>query len=460
MATAQESPIFQHFKDEVLCRLSENANVAQFASFDPGLAVRHSRVHGYPGDFAFGQSPGEAVEAVLRASVESSVNIRSYTPNDPKSREFIYGLRSREDAVQALRKLAKTGLYTIVNETIDIRDGGVSGVAFGDLVEFAPDDTPRCVEKPGTTSLPREEGLRLLETVYRFKPELDYHPDLRVEFSLHPLRRGFRRSHTIVWEMESLDGAPGAIPPRWPNRFSRMVGDKAFGLLVADCLDLPVPRTTIISRRLPPISFGEQTGTGETWIRTCPVEQVPGRFSTALGWRDPFSLLGKEDPEGNAIASVLAQEGVEAAFSGALVANTQGELVVEGVSGKGDDFMQGRQAPENLPSEVQEHLRGLYLTASQRLGPVRFEWVHDGDRPWIVQFHSGVTETTGRVIYPGHPSRYRRFPVSEGLEQLRQLIAVVHGSDEGIALVGEVGVTSHMGDVLRKARVPSILEAA
>jgi hypothetical protein len=33
---------------------------------------------------------------------------------------------------------------------VDIEDGGVSGVAYGDMLEFAPGDTPRYVEKPGT----------------------------------------------------------------------------------------------------------------------------------------------------------------------------------------------------------------------------------------------------------------------------------------------------------------------
>jgi hypothetical protein len=37
------------------------------------------------------------------------------------------------------------------------------------------------------------------------------------------------------------------------------------------------------------------------------------------GWHDPFALLEKEDPSGSEIASVLAQEGVDAVYSGALV---------------------------------------------------------------------------------------------------------------------------------------------
>ncbi len=34
------------------------------------------------------------------------------------------------------------------------------------MIEFAPDDTPRCVEKPGVASFPLAWGHSLLQTVY------------------------------------------------------------------------------------------------------------------------------------------------------------------------------------------------------------------------------------------------------------------------------------------------------
>ena len=46
----------------------------------------------------------------------------------------------------------------------------------------------------------------------------------------------------------------------------------------------------------------------------------------------------------------------------------------------------------------------------------------------------------------------------DGLEGLRELVTRVQGTGDGIVLVGEVGVTSHFGDVLRKGRVPSRIE--
>ena len=50
-----------------------------------------------------------------------------------------------------MRTLAADGYFTIVNETVDTADGGVSGVVLGDIMEFAPLDTPRGVEKPGAS---------------------------------------------------------------------------------------------------------------------------------------------------------------------------------------------------------------------------------------------------------------------------------------------------------------------
>ena len=446
-----------HFKDEILDRLARQANVAQFASFGPDLAQRHAWIRGLPPNHRF-ESAAAAVEALLAASPEGSVNIRSWEPENPKGREFLYGRKDAGEVLAEVRRLAGQGLFTILNETVDVEDGGVSGVAFGGTLELAPGDTPRCVDKPGTAALPRALGRRLLETVYGFPPALPEKPDQRIEFSLHPLRRGYRHEHVILWEIEQPGTPPGAPRAEWPNLFSRHLGDKAYGLLVAESLGLPVPRTTVFPRRLPPFSFGAPTGTAETWIRTCPREQNPGLFTTRRGWIDPFRLLLEEDPGGTAIASILAQEGVEARFSGALLAGPDGEPFAEGVSGWGDDFMLGRRPPEPLPPEIESSVRSLYRRAADTLGPVRFEWAHDGARPWIVQLHRGAAIAAGQTLFPGHADRFHSFPVEQGIEALRELIARLEGTGEGIVLVGRVGVTSHFGDLLRRARIPSRIE--
>lgn len=444
-----------HRKDEILDALAREANVAQFVSFAPDLAQSHARLRGFPPDHRFA-TPEEAVAVLLERTPERSVNIRSYDPDSPKSREFLYGGTDAAAVAGELRRLAAAGLWTIVNETIDVNDGGVSGVAFGDLLEFAPGDTPRCVEKPGTAALPRELGLRLLETVYGFRPSLPPRPELRVEFTLHPLRRGNRHEHTVLWEVEEPGPPPdGSVLPAWPNHFSRHLGDKAFGLLIADAYGLPVPRTLVIPRGLAPFSFGRDTGSAETWIRTCPREQVPGLFTTRRGWVDPFALLDQEDPEGTALASVLSQQAVEARWSGALLSQPGGEPLVEGVAGTGDDFMTGRRPPEDLPAEVLCAVRETFETARGLLGPVRFEWAWDGAAVWILQLHRGTSAAAGRVIVPGEASCYHEFSVSQGIEALRAMIARLEGTGDGIVLVGRVGVTSHLGDLLRRARIPS-----
>lgn len=448
-----------HFKDRVLDDLAEFGNVAQFVSFGPGpeLVQRFVRIHGIKQDFRF-DVPMNAIKALLEASPEHSVNVRSFDPNQPKANEFIYGLRSENEALEAVQRLANDGLYTIVNETVDVKDGGVSGVAFGDIIEFAPGDTPRAVEKPGTVAFSRDHGLRVLELVYGYRPTLDYPHDARVEFSLHPTRRGVRKDHTIVWELERVKHARVSAQLRWPNHFSRLVGDKAFGLIVAATLDLYVPATTVVPRGLPPFHFGRPTGSGDTWLRTCPPEPVPGHFTTTRGWVDPFKLVQEEDESGRGIASVLAQEGVDALFAGAVVTASSGLPVIEGVGGIGDEFMLGRQAPQPLPSDINLKVTGVFESAKEHLGPVAFEWAFDGRDVWVLQLHQAAGVGEGSVVYAGSPSKEHRFDVREGLEALRSLAGKIAGTGEGVVLIGDVGVTSHFGDVLRKAKIPARIE--
>lgn len=445
-------------KDEGLVRLAEGSNVAQFVSFGPGPGVpqRHARVRGCEPDCQF-SSPRQAVAELLERSVPGTVNVRSYHPDNPMSRDFAYGLATVDEVVSLLHRHASRDLYTIVNETIDVHDAGVSGVVLGRVAEFAPDDTPRCVEKPGVARMDHSIAMRVLQTVYGFEPDLGYRPDERVEFSIHPVRVGFRQTHTIVWEIERVGPVDLSAKVVWPNRFSRMMGDKAFGLLVADTVGLPVPSTIVVGRRLAPFSFGQPTGTAESWLRTCPTEQVPGRFTTSRGWQDPFALLQREDPEGDAIASVLAQEGVEARFSGATVPQVGAADLVEGIAGGGEAFMQGRSGPGRLPEKVVEDVRDVVAQVRGELGAVRLEWVHDGHRAWVVQLHLVGDRAVPGVIYPGEARTWHRFHAEDGLDVLRKMIAEVGRRGDGIVVDGNVGITSHVGDMLRKARIPARL---
>ncbi|MHC5761846.1 hypothetical protein, partial [Nostoc sp.] len=77
---------------------------------------------------------------------------------------------------------------------------------------------------------------------------------------------------------------------------------------------------------------------------------------------------------------------------------------------------------------------------------------------WLVQLHCGATKSSGSTIYPGNVPFYHTFEVERGLEELRNLISTIQNKEEGIILVGDVGITSHLGDVLRRAEIPSRIE--
>ena len=443
-------------KDKSLEHLAgQGMNVAQFVSFTPERGAPHLayvRICGWTK--TKNTSNRNAIEVLLERSSEKSVNVRSYHLHDSKSREFIYGITSVSDAMAAVDRLSAGGLHTIVNETIDVRDGGVSGVLMGNVIEFSPDDTPRCVEKPGTASLPRAIGRDLLSTVYAVPIEFSVPLASRLEFSVHPRPRGWKQTNVLVWEFAQGQSAVLEAEVKWPNNFSRMLGDKTFGLLVADHFGLPVPHTIVFNRRVAPFYFGRDTAWNERWLRTAPAEQMPGLFTTHRGWIDPFVLMNKEDHKGNKIASVLSQAGVHPEFSGALIVSAQGHLIIEGRRGTGNSLMVGQTQPEDLPENVLADVRELYHRAEAALGAVRFEWVHDGKYAWLVQFHRGATETTELWLTPGEAQKWVEFDVRAGLPALRDLVATLP-RDAGVLLNGRIGLTSHLADFLRKTRTPA-----
>lgn len=446
-------------KDERLTELAEHFNVAQFVSFSAGMAplVRNHRIYGYPSNGEFVDITA-AIDTLMKASA-GSVNIRSFRVGQDKGNPFKYGITTTESAVETVRALAAEGYSTIVNETIDTDDGGVSGVMLDGIMEFTPFDTPRGVEKPGTVSVPYKLGLGILSTIYGFQPDLVATADARVEFSVHPMCVGYRRGHTLYWEIESVQSVN--LTPRivWPNRLSRHIGDKAFGLLIAHLLDLPVPRTTVIPRAVAPFEFGRPTGTTEFWMRTCPREPQPGRFTTRFGWHDPYQVMAAEDPDGSAIASVLAQEGVAANYSGASLPRGEDPDYVEGVAGRGDDFMLGTRKLEPLPEPVIRDVQDLAARARKILGPVRLEWVHDGNMAWVVQLHLTSSEYRPSVISPGEPENdWLEFDPASGLVELNDLISRAQRERRGVRVIAPVGITSHVGDLLRRAGVPARLD--
>ena len=96
------------------------------------------------------------------------------------------------------------------------------------------------------------------------------------------------------------------------------------------------------------------------------------------------------------------------------------------------------------------------------MGPFSLEWVFDEHRSdsgvlWVVQLHTGESQSDGDVIYPGEPvdGLWWDLNVSEGLEALRGMIPDAKKAGAGIILIGNVGITSHWGQLLKKGKVPS-----
>jgi hypothetical protein len=204
----------------------------------------------------------------------------------------------------------------------------------------------------------------------------------------------------------------------------------------------------VIPRRVAPFRFGRATGSLETWIRTCPQDPQPGRFTTAKGWRDPFRLLAEEDERGE-IASVLAQAAIPAQWSGAAIVGADGGLIIEGRPGEGDAFMLGIALPDALPGSVVGDVTAVHESLSAGLGPVRIEWVHDGEIVWIVQLHVGATQTSATALVEGDACHWFAFEADRGLAELRSFLADLP-DDAGLLLEGKVGLTSHVADVVRK----------
>ena len=464
----------EQMKDEKLDNLIINngANIAQFVSFEPNLNLKTRFIHINNFDNDNELSNKEIIKKLILSAPSKAVNIRSFSRKIMKGNKLVYnkGIDDIDEILETIKENSLDNKYSIVNENIDINDCGVSGVALGEVIEFSPEDTPKCVEKEGVCSLPREIGLKILQNVYGFSPDIKFDKNYRVEFSIHPNRQGVKKEHTIIWEYEYYEKVDYQRKISWPNNFSRFIGDKVFGLLVADSLGIMVPKTTVISRKMAPFTFGIETGLNEKWIRTCPIKKEPGKFYTGSSWIDPFKLMDEEEAKGSNeinIASILSQDAVDALYSGAsFVTKYEDGDLIEGVFGNGDKFMVGEQDKLELPTEVIEEVKSLnnkIRNHHKELGDVSIEWVYDGKNVWLVQLNQLKGEnkyknSDNNIIVHGNPSHYEKVFVKDGLDSLRNKIDLVKDKNIGIELIGSIGVTSHFGDLLRLSNIPAILK--
>jgi len=453
-------------KDEKLHNIIKDnlGNIAQYVSFSPDdiTTPRFSYIKNQKGK----RNAKESIVCLINAAASKKVNIRSFSLRQMKGNSLFFnkGIEDLNDILTVLKKNAKEGKYSIVNENIDINDGGVSGVVLNNMIEFSPKDTPKCVDKPGVCRLPRTLGFKMLEIIYGFSPEINFPPDYRVEFSIHPSRQGVYNEHTIIWEFEKYEDNNKNFTLNWPNNFSRFLGDKVYGLLIAYALGFKVPFSTVISRNVAPFSFGSDTNIHEKWIRTCPAEKEPGKYYTGDKWLDPFNLIALEEEKGDkeiSIAAIISQQSVNSVFSGgAIIRKDEKEDVIEGVLGKGDDFMLGATSSVNLPKGLSTSLKRLnnkIRSFYYLIGEVSIEWVYDGVDVWIVQLNQINISPNKNVIVEGNPVSYKEFDVVNGLEALRDLIKKIRKDNIGIILKGNVGITSHFGDLLRLSNIPSYI---
>lgn len=437
-------------KDDGLYELAQSHNVASFVSVRSGQEGIHRGC--FPGSY-MPADLSDAIDQLLAVSRVKTLNIRTFTSEVSKGMPFTYGLRDRSKILELVAAHGKNGLHCILNETVDTRDSGVSGVSLGGLVEFVPDDTPRGVESPDVASLAGSVAQHILRSVYGPGVLIPQQEGVRLEFSVHPYEVGVRQEQVLVWEQEV--SRPSSAKPAniWPNRFSRLIGDKTFGLLVADALGCDVPLTTAIARRVSPFSFGRATGVAEVWMRTAPANQAQGKFTTTRGWVDIYDLLASEDPDGD-VAAVLSQQGVPATYSGAAISNGH-NFLVEGVEGFGDDFMLGVRPPTELPEAVTSAVIESLSALRRRLGvDVSIEWAADSDHVWILQVHVHHTGENA-VLVEGEVNSWVPFAPSDGLEVLRELLLANRDVKLGVILTEPVGRTSHVGDLLRATATPA-----
>lgn len=453
-------------KDQKLNFIIDNnlGNIAQFISFSPSdISIpQYQCIKGLNKKLC----TNDAIIALINSSKSKKINVRSFCSKKMKGYPLLFnkGVNDIEEVLDFIKKNANNNIYSIVNENIDINDGGVSGVILNNIIEFSPKDTPKCVDKPGVCCLPKSLGYEIFKIVYGFIPEINFPSNFRVEFSIHPSRQGIYNDHTIIWEYEEMESDYKDFKISWPNNFSRFIGDKVYGLLISYALGLRIPYTTVISRNIAPFSFGNHTSLNEKWIRTCPIEKEPGKYFTGNKWVDPFVLINNEEKLGEKdinIASVISQDSVESIYSGAsIVSSESSNDVIEGVLGKGDLFMIGKESPNKLPDDLYQKLKSVNNKIRchyNLLGDVSYEWVYDGVNIWVVQLNQIKENSNKNVIVQGNPIEYKVFNVSNGLDSLRELIQEIKHKNIGVILKGNIGITSHFGDLLRQSKISSYL---
>jgi hypothetical protein len=469
------------YKDEMLMeKVKAGCNIAKFVGIGPDksgapsvrmLALSRDEIV----DDAIGQNYNwEAEVEKLYNLCNGLLSVRTYLPEKHSGNPFKPELTDLQEIKNYVCQFIAEGYHVLVNEGSPFANYEVSGVMHGDRMEMSPNDSPRCVEKEGNCVVPTKMGIHILNTIFNSSSVTDTlerfeNTKTRVEFSIYPYKCGVFDNNCIIWETEDFSKRPDLVPGQpsvisWPNNLSKVVGDKAFGLIICDYIisnfgvlcDVAIPYTLVVNENFGVFPIGDPLGSSDDndwWYRTCPAVRKPGKLPTKYGQANIFELHSAETP------SVIQQMDVGAEYSGSFIKATNGICVVEGVKGHGDKFMVGEQTGSDVPKHVMVTVEKIANLLEDFLGDtVEIEWASDGDQMLhILQLSVGNTIKSLDVIVPGKFNKDTAVYFdadTQTLQDLEQIIAN-YNSDGGILIKGRFGLTSHLAHLLIDSGIPS-----
>lgn len=126
-------------KDDKLSFMHDHmgCNIARYISISPDMSIRYINIDK---DYVYKGDLKECILDLIKVSNSKSVNIRSFSIESMKGHSLVYGKQANEidEILNIIQKNCNENKYSIINETIDVNDGGVSGVILGNIIEFAP----------------------------------------------------------------------------------------------------------------------------------------------------------------------------------------------------------------------------------------------------------------------------------------------------------------------------------
>ena len=446
----------------------KNGNVAQFVSFDDKGKVEYYSLKEdvWEPDY---RNKALLLNNLLKYATYGKVNIRTYKLDDNMSHPFIQNLSTIDEIYSYLEKFKEQKLYTIVSETVVTNDGGVSGIMDSDIVEFAPGITPRDIENLSSieiAKLPREMGCAILECIYGTTlAPFKYEKNKRIEFSTHPKPIGSSNNNKLFWQIDKSTAHIDAPDICWPNSFSKMIGDKTYGLMVAYFLGFNVPCTTVYNKndRVPNFTFGRYTKSKKVWTRSCPSESQPGKYPTFPKYvkSSKFFKLCGDYPD---MVACIHQDEVNAKYSGGMIIDRDYNVWIDGVKGFGDHFMMGDvNNTIQLPDKIYKLVKVVGLELSRKINnSIKVEWVVDHNNEfWVLQLRvDDSVKACSTIVDVECFGNYVEYdPLGDtGLIKLRKLVDDIKDTGDGIVVKRKIGITSHVADILRKNKIPSYVD--